>query len=214
VRILLIYHYGGVYLDSDMVACKDLSELVGAETGVATFPLVNSVAGGIVNAVFAGPRHHLVFRFALQLMSQNKKLATQAIIRATGPKQLGDSLDMYFKKTATPALVNFKEKDELPAAEEGSMWVQSGLIRFGAVPGGGYAKVLGLGTLGPLGLIHFHFGSWVTEGPRTIYKHSKCEEDLDLIESFLDHACSIGETSYNRRWSDCGDEEAMEAISS
>jgi len=204
VRLLLIYHYGGVYLDSDMVTCKDLTPLLGPP-GVATFPLVNSVAGGIVNAVFAGPPRHIVFRMALEMQSNNKKLHTQAIIRATGPKQLGDALDAYFEKTHTPRIVKFVEKEQLPEPENDSMWIQSGLIRFGATEGSGIARVRGMGTLGPLGLIHFHFGSWVKDGPRVDHKESQCDSDTDLIEPFLDHACSVGEKYYNRKWSDCGD---------
>lgn len=212
VRLLLIYHYGGIYLDSDMVVCKDLSPITDAP-GVATFPLVNSLVGGVVNAVFAGPPHHIVFRYALQQMSTNGKLDTQAIIRATGPKQLGDTLDTYFEDTGTKPIVKFSEHQPLPEPEDGGMWLYSGAVRLGAVEGNGSVRVRGLGTLGPLGLIHFHFGSWVEDGPRVDHKHSKCDTQLDLIEPFLREACAIGEVHYNRRWSDCGSDTPHPTVS-
>eukprot|EP00586_Coscinodiscus_wailesii_P004494 CAMPEP_0172487770 /NCGR_PEP_ID=MMETSP1066-20121228/16989_1 /TAXON_ID=671091 /ORGANISM="Coscinodiscus wailesii, Strain CCMP2513" /LENGTH=355 /DNA_ID=CAMNT_0013254585 /DNA_START=51 /DNA_END=1118 /DNA_ORIENTATION=- len=200
-RLLLLYHYGGIYLDGDMVICQDLTELV-EEPGIATFPQVQSIHGHIYNSVMSAPPRHRVFEIALNELSIDDNLLSRHIIAATGSELIARSVDKYFEVTETTPIALISKREELPMSKDESKWVQSGLIRFGVVHRRkGQDHTRGAGTIKTLGLVHLHWKSWRKD---YIGKHSNCETDLDLIEPFLDLACMNVEQRGHLDWYECG----------
>lgn len=202
VRILLLHHYGGVYLDGDMIPCWDLTSLTN-KAGVATFPLVNARAGQVLNSVMSGPARHPIWYIALDIMRNNPNLGTDHILHATGPALIANAVDRYFEMTKTPVIVPMAQDIGLPEPPPGEIWLQSGLVRFGAVERRMGPQTRGLGTTMKLGLVHLHWRTWITRG-RVNSKYSDCDTNLDLIEIYLDHSCKHCEEYDNKRWSDCG----------
>lgn len=204
-RMVILYHYGGIYLDGDMVSCRDLSELVD-RPGYASFPLINAPQGQVLNSIMSGPPRHPVFGIAVQSMkSKGGEIVEGSILGKTGPIMLGMAIDEYFRVTKLPAAITVREKNWLLPSPDGSKWLESGFVRFGAVMREGIEHTRGLGTLGVLGFVHLHWRTWVTHGAGVASKYSKCDKDLDLIKPFLDFSCWKVEERDNAKWSQCGD---------
>eukprot|EP00586_Coscinodiscus_wailesii_P008843 CAMPEP_0172521652 /NCGR_PEP_ID=MMETSP1066-20121228/292703_1 /TAXON_ID=671091 /ORGANISM="Coscinodiscus wailesii, Strain CCMP2513" /LENGTH=182 /DNA_ID=CAMNT_0013304597 /DNA_START=218 /DNA_END=765 /DNA_ORIENTATION=- len=84
LRVIVLYHYGGIYLDSDMVTCGDLSELTNTP-GIVSFPVVEWKNNKVINAVMAGPPQHLLFKTAIAMRYKNEEdLVNEHIFVATG----------------------------------------------------------------------------------------------------------------------------------
>jgi len=161
-RMLLLHHYGGIYLDADMIPCYGLDELT-KDAGVATFPIINPKAGQVLNAIMSGPAQHPVFWIALSRMRQDKEIAGGSILGKTGPIMLAFAIDEYWDLSKTRPIVRVRDKGNLPEPEDGGIWLKSGLIKFGAA-GRGEPHTRGMGTLGHIGMIHLHWRTWVSKG--------------------------------------------------
>lgn len=202
-RLLILYHYGGVYLDGDMIPCHDLTELI-SEPGVASFPQINSYRKQILNSSMSSPPGHKVFWIALEIIRNMENFKEEHIMWATGPGLLAKAVNEYWVVTKTPAPLSFEDQEEVPEPPEGSKWVRAGDIRLGAVDydGRGVWHPRGGATRSTLGLLHLHWRSWVNAKQ---FKKSVCDDDLDLIEAFLDHSCRKVERLDSVHWSNCGD---------
>lgn len=204
VRIVLLYHYGGVYLDGDVVTCHDLDDLV-KHPGLASFPMVFPTHAQIVNCVMSGPPKHYVFEIALEIMKENKELATMHILEATGPALVAAAVDVYLEVTKAECPVRLMSGDVFPEPPNGSDYFECGNIRLGAVMRGGRESSRGLGTLKTLGLVHLHWRSWMNEDHKL--RQTECNTNYDLIDDFLDFTCKKSKEIDSRNWSDCGEEQ-------
>ena len=96
VRYFWLYHYGGVYLDLDMVCIKAFDPLL--KTGKAIFGYqLEDVHGdgAVANAFMASPPRHPLFRILIDTLHT---VQDEIVVKATGPTFLTDSIDRYWNK--------------------------------------------------------------------------------------------------------------------
>ena len=181
IRLVLLYSYGGVYFDADVIACGSLDFMVDTP-GVVSFPFhpheTNEVSQGLMSA----PPHHPLIKLALQeMIIQGPEIATNLILDATGPGMMGRVTDAYFKKHGIdiPPVrgKHYRDNDVI----EGKTFKDNTFydLKVADVQFGDLQKF-------PSNVYHFAFKSWIP-GQET---HAKCFDEPKMIEPFFDYFCA------------------------
>ena len=94
VRYFLLYHFGGVYLDMDVITLKPLDELLLHDGPVFGYQLRNwDDPGSIANAIMLSPSKHPFFT---ALITGLKETSHLEVLQATGPSYLTSKLREHF----------------------------------------------------------------------------------------------------------------------
>ena len=181
IRIVLLYSYGGVYFDADVIACGSLDFMVDTP-GVVSFPFhphqTNEVAQGMMSA----PPHHPLIKLALQAMIlQGPAIATNHILDATGPGLMGKVTDAYFKKIG----INLPPVRGKPY--RGNDVIEGKILKDNSI----YDMIIADVRFGDLRLFqlnvyHFAFKSWIPGQE----DHARCFDEPKMIEPFFDYFCA------------------------
>mmetsp|Transcript_5304 Transcript_5304/g.8202 ORF Transcript_5304/g.8202 Transcript_5304/m.8202 type:complete len:344 (-) Transcript_5304:138-1169(-) len=196
LRLVLMYHFGGVYLDVDILPCHGLGSMTESADTVS-FPYVNARAGEIVNCAISAPPKHPVIQLAIEnIFAKGSDISEAPFLKAAGPQYVSVVVDEYFEsKGISFPKISKKEAVPFPFTEN-SVWTTAGNVRFADF---GVAA-----TQQTLGLVHLHMGSWFR-----VRNIPACETNPDLIPAFLDRVCGTGgeKVFADARFSMCGAEE-------
>lgn len=88
-RYVILYVFGGVYLDMDMVCFKNLKTLLHHPVFVTKPPLVKSIQNCVIGIV----PNHILMEIALRLCVE--RIDDKSILRSTGPAMLYDAIKEY-----------------------------------------------------------------------------------------------------------------------
>eukprot|EP00549_Striatella_unipunctata_P005167 CAMPEP_0118681336 /NCGR_PEP_ID=MMETSP0800-20121206/4880_1 /TAXON_ID=210618 ORGANISM="Striatella unipunctata, Strain CCMP2910" /NCGR_SAMPLE_ID=MMETSP0800 /ASSEMBLY_ACC=CAM_ASM_000638 /LENGTH=262 /DNA_ID=CAMNT_0006577617 /DNA_START=279 /DNA_END=1067 /DNA_ORIENTATION=- len=202
LRLVLMHEFGGVYLDVDILPCNGLEFMVN-DPGAISFPYVNGRVGQIVNCAISSPPRHPVIELALSNLFEKGAAISTGFLDAAGPFFVSTVVDEYFELQGVPfPSISKKEAHPFPfAPQQGQHWTKvADTVRF--------ANLAATPTGKDFGLVHLAFGSWFPD--TDTYKWSKsesCEENVDLIPSFLDDVCNGDEIQLLATFRDCGKKE-------
>ena len=182
IRIVLLYSYGGVYFDADVIACGNL-DFMADTPGVVSFPFHPHFTHEVTQSMMSAPPHHPLMKLALQgMILQGPEIATNSVLDATGPGLLGKATDLYFKKLGidVPPVreKHYRDNDFI----EGKMIkdnksffdLQIADVRFGD------------SRMVASNLYHLEFRSWIP-GQQT---YAKCFDEPKMIEPFFAFFCA------------------------
>lgn len=201
LRLIFLHHYGGFYVDADMVICSPTVNKFINEDGFASF--IKKLdwdfnPGGkneVLNYAMAAPRFHPAIWAALEHMRDNEDIADGLIIRATGPLQLGtvlaDRLINVFK---------FSPSKEVDKTADDNGWYHVEDMRFKPITNMD-------------GLRHLQFRTW-QEVKKYDSKEKTCEDEKNfhMIPPFLDHICdNSNDVPFNSWWWWCGNPDIKES---
>eukprot|EP00549_Striatella_unipunctata_P025429 CAMPEP_0118680686 /NCGR_PEP_ID=MMETSP0800-20121206/4507_1 /TAXON_ID=210618 ORGANISM="Striatella unipunctata, Strain CCMP2910" /NCGR_SAMPLE_ID=MMETSP0800 /ASSEMBLY_ACC=CAM_ASM_000638 /LENGTH=130 /DNA_ID=CAMNT_0006576871 /DNA_START=154 /DNA_END=543 /DNA_ORIENTATION=+ len=127
---------------------------------------------------------------ALHYLFAKGSSIAEGFLDAAGPNFVASMMDHYFAQNGVdfPSIVR-REAVPFPYWP-GKDWTKIDTVRFG--------NLEREQTYMNFGLVHLHFGSWFPNTPEYDKDRSKtCEENLDLIPSFLDQVC---ENNMHGKW--------------
>jgi mannosyltransferase OCH1-like enzyme len=104
-RYAILYVYGGVYLDVDMVPLIPLREIIkDTDEFISIVDLKETYKCSIYQAFIATVPHHPIMSYSLQLSFANivnRKYGIDETLNITGPVVVGIALNLYFKNKYT-----------------------------------------------------------------------------------------------------------------
>jgi len=197
LRLVVVYHFGGVYLDIDMIPCNGLDFMVDTP-GVVSFPSLNERAGEVVNCAISAPPRHELLGLALHNIFVKGSEVANGFLDAAGPYFISTVVDEYLARKGEK-FPSIAKKEAVPFPfDPNSLWTTVSDVRF--------ADSMGrLETKLESALIHLHFGSWFPDTEEYNKDKSKtCEENYELIPPFLDGVCTAQPMDVFAKFRDCG----------
>ena len=91
MRYYIIYKYGGVYVDTDIIPNRSLDPIINIGRKVVLCHDLNITWPYIINSFFASATKHPLFEFACMLCN-GATINTSDINMTTGPRLLGDAV--------------------------------------------------------------------------------------------------------------------------
>lgn len=93
VRYFLLFHYGGVYIDGDILCLKNLEPLLENGKAIFGYQFRNiDKNGSVCNAVMASPPNHPLFESIIYTLPST---AHKGVVNATGPDFLTNMIKSY-----------------------------------------------------------------------------------------------------------------------
>ena len=192
LRIILLYRFGGIYLDADVIVCGDLDFLVNTPN-VVSFPLFHTFDHEIKQGMLSAPPKHRLMEMMLQrIISHGEKISGMHNLEAAGPMLMGRVADVYFKEQGIN-IPPLEEKDYRFNEEIDGVLIKD--YHFNEVKDGDDISAMfdlkiadvrfGM-TLRQNGLYHLAFKSWIPNHVR----HMKCYDEPETIEPFFDYFCA------------------------
>ena len=177
-RLLILYIWGGVYLDVDMIACGGLEEMTNTP-GVISFPFTDPGCQQVSNAAISAPPRHPLLKQTIESINNNVFAPTINLMMCAGPPMVARSVNRYSEihGLGLPAISN---SEEMPNPSHS--WLQSGDVRLGKF------SFSFKDPAGKMNFWHLAFASWFPHRELTNFP-SKCETQIHLISPFLEENC-------------------------
>merc|ERR1712048_41442 len=196
-RVFVMYIWGGIYLDADVVPCvRDSLRFFTSEPGVISFPFTVGDDGQVNGCAISAPKNHKLMKMALDhFFAEGPKISILHNLLAAGPAVFADVVNNYLVEVGiidTPLIVMGADYLRAPVVQKRGLWHYLADLRFMKQPEFE-------------GLYHLHFMTWINRlETENTYKY-KCRTNLNLIESWLETVCS-GKIR-NHDFGRCGEDE-------
>lgn len=202
LKPLIMYVHGGVYLDPDMVPCESLDYLTD-EPGFVSFPFLEAFDHEVNGAAMSSPPGHFLMSLVLEeFISLGPDIEWMKSQIAVGPARMGIVTDLYmeFLGLNIPYIFSNPERDLYKDAGDATVvnypWTQILDIRF-----------MKPNTNDMLPTTYRLHSESKTLSEMEKNEYSRCYENYELIEGFVEHMCIPENRNHDTRFHHCGKEK-------
>jgi mannosyltransferase OCH1-like enzyme len=135
IRYFILHHIGGVYMDTDMFACRSLGEIFGGQDTGASVSLsfVQPPTGQILNTGMASPPGHKLWLTVFDTLRDMLEVGNIHPLSHTGPNLLGQAVAKYNEQNCMGMPNIWKGEEITGGIPSECSWISYGDVRLGSM---------------------------------------------------------------------------------